>query len=244
MLDAGCWMLDNGQSEWGSRNCGDFAGNADDAVEVGAVGSDFQVVDDVARGAAKKFGERLADVGIFTEDEESIDLIGKAQFLRGAHHALGFDAANFADLDCKGLFARFSRQSVAGEDEGDFIAGFEIVRTADDLAFAFAVVDAAKRELVSVWVFLAGEDLGDNDAVEIAAKFLNAFDFDAEHGEPFGQLLGRPVEIDVLFEPVKGDFHVLSNALAAVFLQYLLDGKSGFSGAIRLSQFFQLLQPM
>ena len=30
---------------------------------------------------------------------------------------------------------------------------------------------------------------------------------EAKHGEPLGQFLGRPVEINVLFEPVKGDFH-------------------------------------
>ena len=30
---------------------------------------------------------------------------------------------------------------------------------------------------------------------------------EAEHGEAFGQFLGRPVEINVLFEPVKSDFH-------------------------------------
>jgi len=31
---------------------------------------------------------------------------------------------------------------------------------------------------------------------------------EAEHGESLGQFLGRPVEINVLFEPVKGDFHL------------------------------------
>ena len=51
------------------------------------------------------------------------------------------------------------------------------------------------------------EDLGDDDAFELAADFLDALDFEAEHGEPLGQFLGRPVEINVLFEPVKGDFH-------------------------------------
>ena len=47
----------------------------------------------------------------------------------------------------------------------------------------------------------------DDDAFELAGDFLNAFDFESEHGEPLGQFLRRPVEINVLFEPVKGDFH-------------------------------------
>jgi len=42
---------------------------------------------------------------------------------------------------------------------------------------------------------------------ELAAELVDALDFEAEHGEPLGQFLGRPVEINVLFEPVKGDFH-------------------------------------
>ena len=37
-----------------------------------------------------------------------------------------------------------------------------------------------------------------------------------EHGEPFGQFLGRPVEINVLFEPVKGDFHFISDGKIAL----------------------------
>ena len=57
-------------------------------------------------------------------------------------------------------------------------------------------------------MFVAGEDLGDDDAFELAAEFLHAFDFEAEHGQPLRKFFGRPVEIDVLFEPVKSDFHV------------------------------------
>ena len=70
-----------------------------------------------------------------------------------------------------------------------------------------AVVDAADGELVGVRMLVARDDLRDDDAVELAGDFLHALDFEAEHGEPLGQFLGRPVEINVLFEPVKGDFH-------------------------------------
>ena len=50
---------------------------------------------------------------------------------------------------------------------------------------------------------------GDDDAVEFAAEFLHALDFQAEHGQALGQFLRRPVEIDVLLEPVKSDFHLV-----------------------------------
>ena len=35
----------------------------------------------------------------------------------------------------------------------------------------------------------------------------------AGNGEPLGQFLGRPVEINVLFEPVKGDFHFVKRLI-------------------------------
>ena len=57
-------------------------------------------------------------------------------------------------------------------------------------------------------MLVAREDLRHDDALELAADFLHALDLEAEHGQPLGQFLRRPVEINVLFEPVKGDFHI------------------------------------
>jgi hypothetical protein len=54
---------------------------------------------------------------------------------------------------------------------------------------------------------VAGEDLRDHDALELAGELLDAFDFEPEHGEALRELLGRPVEVHVLLEPVLGDFH-------------------------------------
>ena len=65
------------------------------------------------------------------------------------------------------------------------------------------------RSLGGMLVF--GDNLRDDDTRELAAELLDALDFEAEHGEPPGQFLGRPVEINVLFEPVKGDFHQNKN---------------------------------
>ena len=120
-----------------------------------------------------------------------------------------FHAANLADLDGERfLVAGFQRQRRAGQDERHFVAGLEILRAADDLAFARAVVDAAEGELVRAGMLVAGDDLRHDDAVERAGELLHALDFEAKHGEALGQLGGRPVEINVLFEPVKGDFHL------------------------------------
>ena len=56
-------------------------------------------------------------------------------------------------------------------------------------------------------MLVAREDLRHDDALELAGELLHALDFEAEHGEPLGQFLGRPVEIHVLLEPVERDFH-------------------------------------
>ncbi len=87
---------------------------------------------------------------------------------------------------------------MAGQNQRDLVAGLEILRAANDLPFALAIVDAAEGKFVGIGMFVAGDDLGDDDAVKFAAEFLHALDFEAEHGEPFGQLFGRPVEINVL----------------------------------------------
>src|SRR5450631_3694454 len=81
-------------------------------------------------------------------------------------------------------------------------------------------------------MFVARDDLRHDDAVERAGNFLHAFDFEAEHGEPLGQFLGRPVEINVLFEPVKGDFHVETNFfLRGLLMRYA----TGFSRRAKAS---------
>ncbi len=90
-----------------------------------------------------------------------------------------------------GWCAGFGGKAVAGQDQRHFVAGLEVLRAADDLPFAAAIVDAAKGEFVGVGMLVAREDLGDDDAVEFAAKLLHALDFQAEHGQALGQFLRR-----------------------------------------------------
>ncbi len=110
-------------------------------------------------------------------------------------------------LMVKGGFAGFGGQAGARQDERHLVAGLEILRPADDLPHALAVIHHADGELVGIGVLVLGDDLGDDHALELAAELLNALDLDAEHGQPLGQFGSRPVELDVLFEPVESDFH-------------------------------------
>ena len=78
---------------------------------------------------------------------------------------------------------------LAGQNQRHFVAGLEILRAANNLPLAVSVVDAAEGQLVGVGMFVAGDDLGDDDAVEFAAEFLHTLDFQAEHGQALRPVL-------------------------------------------------------
>ena len=173
----------------------------------GPVGRDFQIINDVPGARPRYSAKGWPTVASSRRISRPSTWSGQAQFAGRAQHAVGFDAANLADFDGQGRFAGLAGQGVAGQNQRNLVAGLEILRAANDLALAAAVVDAAEGKFVGIGMFVAGEDLGDDDAVQFAADFLHALDFEAEQGETPGQFFGGPVEMDVLPEPVESDFH-------------------------------------
>ena len=189
-------------------HCRDFTRDADHAVQVGAVRSDFEVIDHIPGRASEVFGERLAHLCVFAQDEQTVGIVGQAQFFGRAHHPLADDTEDPAFLDDEWLFlARLQRQRVVRKDERHLVADFVVLRAANDGALALAIIDLAHRQLFRAGHVVAREDLRDDDALELARELLHTFDFEAKHREPFGQFLGRPVEINVLFQPVECDLH-------------------------------------
>jgi hypothetical protein len=135
---------------------------------------------------------------------ESTGVFADAEFLATAHHAEAIDTAELAffDLEAAG-------QSRAGESERDFVARFEVLRTADDLArAAAAVIDLADAKFVGIRVLLEGLDLRDDDLVRSDALLLDAFHFNACEGQKVGELRrGVAAEVEMGLEPVEGDLH-------------------------------------
>ena len=208
-----------------SRQRRDFPRDADDAVPIGPVRRDFQIVNHIATAPSEIFGEGLADFGVFAQNQEAIDLVGQTEFLRRTHHPVRFHAANLPNFNRERLFfAGFQWQRCTRKNERNFVTGLEILRTANDLAFALAIVHAAKRKFVRIGMSIAGDDLSDDDPFKFPADFVDAFDFEPEHGQPLRELLRRPIKIHVLFQPIKGDFHfgkkyeVLRNTIVGPFL--------------------------
>lgn len=162
---------------------GEFAGDATMGEGVGAVGGDFEFEEGVGRVEVNEFG---ADDGVGGEDEEAVFGVGEADFGGGAEHALGFDAAEFADFDDEA-----AAEVSAREGAGDFVADLVIFGAADDLAVgAVADVDFADFEFVGVGVRLGVFDLGDDDEFGGDAFGFDALDFDTGEGQEIGEFLG------------------------------------------------------
>ena len=185
----------------------DLSGDADEAVPVRPVRRHFQIVDNIVAAAAQVLGERLADLRVLRQEHQPGGVIGEAQLLRRTHHALRLDAANFSDLDLERLPPRLGRHLAAGHRERHLAADLEIRRAADDLPLAVTIVHLAERQAVGVRVRLLGEHFGDHDAVKTAGHFLDALDLEADHRQPLGEFVGRPVKVNVLLQPVVGYFH-------------------------------------
>ena len=56
---------------------------------------------------------------------------------------------------------------------------------------------------------LLGEHLGNHDAVKTTGHFLDALDLEADHRQPLGEFVGRPVKVNILLQPIIGYFHFL-----------------------------------
>ncbi len=54
---------------------------------------------------------------------------------------------------------------------------------------------------------LDGEQLADDDVPPLVAASFDALDLHPQQRQPFGERLGRQVEVDVVTEPGKRDFH-------------------------------------
>ena len=131
-------------------------------------------------------------------------IFAKTEFLAAAHHAHGIHATQFAFLDGKS-----AGQNGAWERERHFIARFEVLCAADDLARgAGTVIDFADAELVGIRMLLERLNLRDDDFVGGNTAFLDPFNFDTGEGEEIGELRnGVGAQIEMGAEPGEGDLH-------------------------------------
>ena len=134
-----------------------------------------------------------------------------AEFQFGANHPLGDNAADAGGFE--GFITAAVGVVKARTDLGkaDFLTGGDIGRAANHFhngggcrpvrrGCTGAGVDLAEAQAVGVGM---GSDLQHfaDYAVSPAAGSDNFADLDAGHSQPVGQLLGRPVEVNIVFQP-------------------------------------------
>ena len=177
---------DDGIREVFLKPSGKFASDAEVRKRVRTVGCDLDVEHGVAGG--QDVVDRRADEGFAGQEKQSLGIFGEREFFRSAHHAGGGLSANLGLLDDK-----VSR---------------EIWRTANDGAHAAvdgADIDGADGELVGVGVFVAGDDVANDDVVEFgSAGADDLLDLKAEKSDRARNIIGRDTgEIDVGLKPVE-----------------------------------------
>jgi hypothetical protein len=127
----------------------------------------------------------------------------QAKLFRRTHHALRVDTAQFRFLDHHPV-----GQGYAGQRQRHLVTDLVVLRAANNLAFTVAVIDAAHGESLGIWMFVAGKNLTHNDLLEHASPGGNhIFHFNPCKRQLVGQFTRRPIHINVLFQPVVGEFH-------------------------------------
>ena len=86
-------------------------------------------------------------------------------------------------------------------------AGARIGRAADDLHRLAAGVDDADAQPVGVGMLLRLDDARDDEALELGAGVLHAFDLEADARQRVDDLGERGRGVEMVFEPGEGEFH-------------------------------------
>src|SRR5690606_4247995 len=167
-----------------------------------------------------EFDDRVAEVvlqrgtlrRIVLENQDALVLIRDTQFLFGANHALGLDAANLARLE--GLVLQLLGVAVdqagAGKGEGDLLPLRDIRRAGNDgQATIFAGINVGEDKAVGIRMGLYIHDLTDVDLVPTRANLLDARGFETGHRQAGGKVGGRNVDVDQVLKPTIGYVHVL-----------------------------------
>ena len=175
-------------------------GNAAHAEAIGAVRRQLQF--DAGIRQTEVIRERRAHRRIRWQFEQTGRVGIQAQLVRRAQHAVGGHAAQRGCLD--------RELADPGADGGErrHQARPRIRRPAHDLQHgAVTGVDLADLQLVGFRMLRAVDDARDDHAVQRVAKHGHRFDFEANGGERRREFVARSRGLDVLAQPVFGEFH-------------------------------------
>ena len=159
------------------------------------------------RAGAVVFGKGCADRRIGGQFDDPLVIFAQFQFARGAHHAVGFDAAN-------GVLAQ--HHAVCGHHRARNAQHAlhpctRIRRAAHDLQrLACTHVDGKHLQLVRIGMRPGGEHFGHTEPGQLFRRVFDAFNFDADRvqlGRDFSQ---RCLGIEEVAQPFERELHAFA----------------------------------
>ena len=159
------------------------------------------------------FARRSADNGIVRELHYTGMIRTDAELVFGAKHAERLDAANLASFDLELFFAAVGVEDSPDRSAHDFQTGAAIGGSADYLQRLPATdIDRCDVQVVAVGVVDTSQHLTDHHAGQTAAygfHLLETLDFESYISKNNRNLFGRQIGVDVIFEPVVRNVHIV-----------------------------------
>ena len=178
-----------------------LAGDADHRHEVGTVGLDLDVQDDVVE--PEQLLHVPADRKAGRQDEDRAVVARDRQLARGAHHSLRLLAAQPLDAER----VRQGGHPRAGRRVADEVAGLPVRDAGGHMRLAPSGVERRQRQLVRVGVGALVQDAGHDDARQPVPRAQEVLHVDALLAQPVREHLGREVGGAVLAQPRQGNPH-------------------------------------
>ena len=137
--------------------------------------------------------------------DDAVVFVRQFKLALGGHHAVAFNAADFADAQChinpRHIVARLT------QNHGDTFT--RVRRAADDLLFAFVGFNGADAQTVGIGVLFGVLHLGQCKACKALGRVFDPFDFQTKIGQCVANLVYRCIGFEVVFQPGQGEFHGL-----------------------------------
>ena len=150
-----------------------------------------------------KPGKTRAHRGIVRQVDDAVMLIGNHHLAFGAEHAVGILTADIASFE----FQIDSRHIGAGRCENTLHAGACIRRTADNLhRIAATGIHHADTQAIRIGVLFGRNHLGDGKGGQ-CSTVVKALYLQPQHWQGIQNLLQRMIGIEMVKQPVAGEFH-------------------------------------
>jgi hypothetical protein len=163
---------------------GTVGGNFDFDFGIGAV--------DVAEGSSQ------SQRGI--KDKKTRVIFTHTDLFGTAHHAAGFNAAEFGFFDLELTFIALKNSSDGGKR--DDLSRIAVGCSADDLTGLFAVKDLTDREMIRAGMGFTGFNTGNDHTSGDGGAGFNSFDFNTRGSQPGAKLRIGAIKLNVIREPL------------------------------------------